>query len=136
MSIKFGTDEWIKAACQECKKSQDYKEAAKDWEGDMYFVIEPGDLFPEKVYLYMDLWHGECRSAHIITDPKEKSPAYKMIATYEIWKEILDGKLDFVKAMIVGKITVEGDMAQVVKKSRASVEMTNCMRRIDTEFPE
>jgi len=59
----FPSDEWIKAMMQDLNRSQSYKEAAKNWEGDFYFIIEPGGNLTETVVLYMDLWHGECRDA-------------------------------------------------------------------------
>ena len=39
MPIKFATDEWIKALMGELNKSENYRDAAKSWEGDFYFVI-------------------------------------------------------------------------------------------------
>lgn len=135
MGIKYGTDEWVKALCRECNKSQAYREAARNWEGDMYFVTEPEGPVKEKIVMYMDLWHGECRSACLIADESEKSPAYRMTAPYGVWKQILEKKLDAVQAMMTGRLNVKGDMAQIMKMPRAAVELTNCTLLIDTEFP-
>jgi len=135
MGIKYGTDEWVKALCRECNKSQAYREAAKNWEGDMYFVTEPEGAVKERVVMYMDLWHGECRSACLITDESEKSPAYRMSAPYGVWKQILEKKLDAVQAMMTGRLNVKGNMAQIMRMPRAAVELTNCTLLIDTEFP-
>lgn len=90
MGIKYGTDEWIKALCKECNRSQAYKEAAKNWEGDIYFITEPGGPVKQRIIMYTDLWHGECRSACLIVDESEKSPAYRMTAPYGVCKQILD----------------------------------------------
>jgi len=76
MAIKFPSEEWIKALMQELNKSEAYRGAAKDWEGDFYFIVEPEDGLKEEVIFYMDLWHGECRSAHIVADEKEQKPEY------------------------------------------------------------
>jgi putative sterol carrier protein len=135
MGIKYGTEEWVKAVAQDCNESQAYKEAAKDWEGDMYFVIEPEGDFEEKIIMYFDLWHGECRGASIIADENEKNPAYRFWAPYGIWKKILMGELDSVQAMMSGKLNLKGDMSQIMKMPNAAVEFTNCMIRVDTEFP-
>ncbi|MBT9166486.1 MAG: hypothetical protein DDT25_01171 [Chloroflexi bacterium] len=43
MGIKYGTDEWIKALCKECNRSQAYKEAAKNWEGIYTSSLSRGD---------------------------------------------------------------------------------------------
>lgn len=64
---------------QELNKSQAYREAAKDWEGDFYFIIEPEGSLKETVIYYMDLWHGDCRSA-FVADEKAKTPAFRISA--------------------------------------------------------
>ncbi len=40
MAIKFLTEEWIKALMEEVNKSREYREAARSWEGDFYFIME------------------------------------------------------------------------------------------------
>jgi hypothetical protein len=42
--IKFATDEWIRALMEVINKSEAYAQAARNWEGDFYFIVEPGDL--------------------------------------------------------------------------------------------
>ena len=42
MAHKFPSDAWIKALMDDLNKSAAYAEAAKTWEGDFYFIVEPG----------------------------------------------------------------------------------------------
>ncbi len=90
----------------------------------------------QRIIMYTDLWHGECRSACLIVDESEKPPAYRMTAPYGVWKQILDKKLDAVQAMMTGRLKVKGDMGQIMRMPRAAVELTNCTLLIDTEFPD
>ena len=136
MGVKYGSDEWAKAVCAECNKTQAYKDAAKNWEGDCYFITEPEGALKETLIVYVDLWHGECRGACAITDESEKSPAYRFWAPYGIWRQILDKKLDAVQAMMTGRLNLKGDMAQIMKMPRAAVELTNCAVAVETEFPD
>ena len=39
MAYSFPSDGWIKAAMVEVNKSEAYKDAASNWEGDLIFVI-------------------------------------------------------------------------------------------------
>ena len=48
----------------------------------------------------------------------------------------MEKKLDGVQAMMTGKLSMQGEMAQVMKMPRATTELTNCSLLIDTEFPE
>ncbi|HIE17274.1 MAG TPA: hypothetical protein EYP71_03665 [Dehalococcoidia bacterium] len=136
MAIRYGTEEWVKAACEATNKSQAYKEAAKNWEGDMYFIVEPEGTLKEKIIMYFDLYHGECRAASVVKDEAEKTPAYRFWAPLGIWRQILEKKLDPVQAMMTGKLNLKGDMAQIMRMPKAAVELVNCMLTFETEFPE
>ena len=41
MGVKFPSDEWVKMMMEDLNKSDAYMEAAKNWEGDFYFIIDP-----------------------------------------------------------------------------------------------
>ena len=63
MPIPFPSDAWIKSMMADLNASASYKKAAEKWEGDFFFIIEPGGTLENAVTLYMDLWHGDCRDA-------------------------------------------------------------------------
>jgi len=66
---KFFTQEWCDLYKEAINNSAAYEEAAKTWEGDFYFITEPGGPIKEKGYMYVDLWHGKCRGCEVVTDP-------------------------------------------------------------------
>ena len=136
MALTIGTQEWADAAMQELNSSQTYKEVAKNWEGDMYVIIEPDASFKNRIIGYFDLWHGECRSASAIKDETEESPQYRISGPYTVMKQLLEKKLDPVKAMMTGKLKVKGNMGQIMRMPRAALEFTNCLSKVDAVFPE
>jgi putative sterol carrier protein len=136
MAILFGTQEWLDALKKALETSQAYKEAAKNWEGDIYFVVEPDASYENRHIMYLDLWHGECREALAIADENEKSPKYRIVGPFTNWKQILNKKVDPVQSMMTGKIKVKGDMAQIMKMPRAAVELVNCATVFETLFPD
>ena len=136
MAILFGSQEWVDALKKALETSQAYKEAAKNWEGDIYFIVEPDASYKQRNIMYLDLWHGECREASVITDENEKSPKYRILGPFTNWKQILNKKVDPVQSMMTGKIKVKGDMAQIMKMPRAAVELVNCATAFETVFPD
>ncbi|MBM3142791.1 MAG: hypothetical protein FJ005_07080 [Chloroflexi bacterium] len=136
MAILFGTQEWADAACKELNESQAYKEAAKNWEGDIYIIVDPDPSFKHRIINYFDLWHGECRSGCVVKDENEKSPKYRIWGPFTIMNQVLQKKVDPVQAMMTGKLKVKGDMAQIMKMPRAAVELVNCMTMFETVFPD
>ena len=135
MGIKFATDEWIKALMVEINQSEAYAKAAKTWEGDFYFIVDKGEGLPEEVYMYMDLWHGQCREAYKVDDPTQKSPAFLMNAPVAIWKQLFEKKIDPIRGMMSGKLKLKGNMMKVIKTPKAAIELVACCTKIDTEYP-
>jgi putative sterol carrier protein len=133
---KFPSDEWIKALCRELNKSEAYASAAKKWEGDFYFIVEPEGSLKETVYLYMDLWHGKCREACMVADESEKEPAFRMWAPLSVWRNVIEKKLDPIKGLMTRKIRLKGDMAMIMRNVKAAQELVNCCTLVPTEFPE
>jgi putative sterol carrier protein len=136
MAILFGTEAWILALQDELNNSAGYREAAKTWEGDFYFVVNKGGPIEKDIYMYVDLWHGECREAREITDPAAKSPAFVMSAPLNVWKKVVGKKLDPIKGMMTRQLKLKGNMMKIMKTPKAAIELVECTTRIDTQWPE
>jgi putative sterol carrier protein len=136
MAYKFPSDEWIKAMKDEVNKSEAYRKAAAKWEGDFYFIAEPGPGVPEPVVLYIDLWHGEARSAHEVADESEMSPEFTIRAPVSTWRRVIEKKLDPIQGMITGQLKLKGTMSKIMRFPRAAAELVNCATKVPTEFPE
>jgi putative sterol carrier protein len=131
---KFGSSEWTQALHNELNASQAYEDAAKNWEGDFYFIVEPDGSVTETTYMYMDLWHGKSREAKLVLDPKEKNPAFIMSGKYGKWKQVVLAKLDPIQALMTGQLRLKGDMKMVMKNVKAAQEIVRACTRIETEF--
>lgn len=135
MMIPFPTDEWIKALMVDLNESKSYAEAARKWEGDFSFIVEPGGTLNETVTLYMGLWHGKCRDAFEVTGRTDLKPAFVLKAPVANWKSVMTKKLDPIQAMMIGKLKLSGNMAMIMKNVRAAKELVESCTRIPTEFP-
>ena len=49
--VTFPSDEWAKAFMKVLNDSEVYAEAAKDWEGDFYYVVNPEGALKEKAIM-------------------------------------------------------------------------------------
>ncbi len=134
--IPFATDAWIQRLHEEVNKSEAYRQAAKTWEGDFYFVVEPEGSLTEPVHMYMDLWHGESREAFIAEDPTVKTPEFVISAPVSVWKEVIELRLDPIKGLLTRKLKLKGNMAKIMRAVKAANELVRCTTRVPTEFPE
>jgi putative sterol carrier protein len=133
MSIPFPSDQWVKELMTRLNSSAGYRSAAAKWEGDFAFVVDHGTQEP--TFLYMDLWHGECRSARQLEAADDETPAFTMTAPINTWQEVLTGNLDPIKGIMQKKLALKGNMMKVLKAPKAAIEMVNSAIGIDTEWP-
>jgi putative sterol carrier protein len=136
MSIPFPSDAWVKALMAEINRSPAYAEAAKNWEGDFVFLVEPVDGQSQPVRLYMDLWHGQCREAAELADESAKTPAYRLSAPLAVWKKVLLKQLFPLQGLMTGQLKLQGNLPMVMKNVWAAQELVACCTLVPTIFPE
>ncbi len=136
MSIDFATEEWIKALMAELNKSESYREAAKNWEGDFYWIISGIPGADKPVYLYVDLWHGACRDAYVAPDPAARSPEFVIEANYPVWRKVVDKKIDPIQGLVTRQLKLKGNMLKILKAPKAATELVHCATLIQTTWPE
>ena len=135
MSI-FPSDEWLGAFADLVNGSEEYRQAAEDWEGAIAFVFEaePDRGVPEDVWAVLDLWHGSCRSARIVPSAEGERAPYVIRAPYSRWKDVLRERLDPVKGMMQGKLKLQGDLPAIIRHVRAANELVHLTTLVPTEF--
>ena len=128
MAYKFPSPEWVEQFNDAINSSASYAAAAKTWEGDVSLIIEDGAA------IYLDLWHGECRNAEYLADPASKNAEFKITASMDKWRKVLDGKLDPVQGMVTRQIKLDGNLVKIMKNVKASQELVKCATTVPTEF--
>ena len=135
MIYQFPSDAWAKELMEILNASAAYKEAAKKWEGDLVFVIQPGPGLSNEKYIYLDLWHGECRSARELESKSEQQSAFELVAPLATWRDVLEGRLDPIRGITTRKLKLKGNIMKVLKAPKAAVELVNCAKEIETAWP-
>lgn len=136
MPIPFPTDAWIKELMARLNASAEYREAAKSWEGDFAFIIQPGPGVPELIHLYMDLWHGECRAAYLADGTLPQPPEFTIEASLPIWRKVIEGKLDPIQGLVTRQLKLTGPMVKVMRAPKAATALVKCCTQIETQWPE
>jgi len=131
----FATEAWIQQFHNEVNRSEAYRQAAKNWEGDFYFIVEPEGSLTEPAYMYIDLWHGESRNAFIAQNPTLKNPEFVVSAPVSIWRDIIEQRLDPMKGLMTKKLKLKGNMAKIMRAVKAANELVRCTTRVPTDFP-
>jgi putative sterol carrier protein len=135
---QFPSPEWMAEYVERINASAEYREAAATWEGDVAYVIEaePDKGVGQDVWAWLDLWHGACREAKIVTAEEGEKARFVIRAPYSRWKEVIKKELDPVKGMMQGKLKLKGDLPTIVRYVKAANELVNLAQTVATEFPD
>jgi len=130
----LGSEEWLQAFADAINDSPAYADAAKTWEGDFYIIIEPGEGVDEEIVMYLDLWHGKCREAFIVTERSAKAPEFEISGSESNWRKVIDKKIDPIQGMITRQLTLKGNMVKIMKAVKAAKELVECVTQVPTQF--
>lgn len=139
--MKFGTPEWAEAYKKAINENENYRDAAGPegfppvgWEGDFLFVVEPAGNLDHEIRMFVGLYHGECTDARVLKEGEEVDAEYEWAGSYDAWLLVLKKELDPIRGLLAGKFRLKGNMAKVLKATRAALELVNSSTMIDTEF--
>ena len=102
----------------------------------MVVVIDVDDSSPNGYTtsaLYLDLWHGECRSVRMYDPEIEAIPdaAYVLSAPYANIMKVFTGELDPVQAMLTRRLQVKGNMAYMLRNIPVVLDFVRCCRQVE-----
>ena len=139
--MKFGTQEWAEAYAKAINANENYRDAAgpkgfppDGWEGDFLFIVEPAGNLDHEIRMFVGLYHGECTGCRVLKEGEETDAEYEYSGPYDAWEQVLKKELDPIRGLLSGKFKLKGDMAKVLKATRAAAELVNSTTMIDTEF--
>ena len=136
--VIFPSQEYCDVFQKKLNADEKYAKAAKDWEGDMMYVIEgEDDDLPagEKVIIYMDLWHGECREAKILFDESEKPDcAYQVVGPESTWKKVNSGEAEPIQMIMTQQLKVVGDLNKIMKATKAAMILASTAASISMDY--
>ncbi|MBY8986314.1 MAG: SCP2 sterol-binding domain-containing protein [Candidatus Lokiarchaeota archaeon] len=139
--MKFGTQEWAEAYAKALNANENYRDAAgpkgfppDGWEGDFLFIVEPAGNLDHEIRMFVGLYHGECTGCRVLKEGEETGAEYEYSGPYDAWEQVLKKELDPIRGLLAGKFKLKGDMAKVLKATRAAAELVNSTTTIETEF--
>jgi len=137
MTYTFPSDEWLQQFKDALngEPGKAWQEAAAEWEGSFLFVVESDATLSETVYLFIDLWHGQCRtvSFHKEGDTLPEADA-QFKGAYGNWVKLLKGEIDLIKGMLMRKFKLAGNKGKVMRGAQAAKELVATAKSLDTVF--
>jgi putative sterol carrier protein len=135
MSAIFPSEEWLKGLEAKINSDEHYGELAKNWEGDLFIIVEPKGNLKEQITVYLDLWHGKCRKVEY--NPSESAhpaPTFTLTGNYDDIRDIVTGRLNPMTAMMTMKLKVKGSMGYMMRNVPTVLDYVRCMQEVTTEI--
>ena len=141
--MKVFSEEWAKAYVVAINENANYKAAASWWEGDFLFVVEPSGKLDKEIKMFIGLYKGDCTGSkilsagdeHVVLKPGSdpvplkdgEPPAVEFVfsGTYDNWLKVLKKELDPIQGLMAGKFKLVGNMAKVMRATKAAQELVN-----------
>jgi putative sterol carrier protein len=119
----FPSPEWADLLQQALNANEAYARAAAAWEGDFLLEVLADSHAEKGPGIYLDLYHGTCRTARYVADPATVTPEFVFRATRENWQRVMRHELDPVKALLGGAIKMSGNPAKIMRFVGAAKEL-------------
>jgi putative sterol carrier protein len=134
MAIEFPSDEWMKELSHQLNASESYERAAKDWEGDFIFIVEPDENYDDTNYLFLSLYHGKSPDAALLESEDQREAEFIIRAPFSNWRKVIEGKLDPIQGMMTRQLKLEGNMMKIMRYPKAAKEIVSCCALVPTDF--
>jgi putative sterol carrier protein len=132
---RFPSPEWQHELCGKLNEDGRYNHVARNWEGDIVFDISPDGNLKSPITMYLDLWHGQCRSVEYNPRPgSHTTPRFTLRSEYGNFSSILSGRLDPMTAMLSNKLKVEGSLGYMMRNVPTVLDFVRCAREITTDI--
>lgn len=132
----MGSPEWVANFEKLIQTDETYKEVAKKWEGSVviHMLANPPVGLNQDIFVFMDLWHGDCRFARLVPKEIGQNGDYILTGELERWESVLKKELDVTKGMMQGKLKLKGHLPTIVRYVKASIRLVELAGEIDTVF--
>lgn len=135
MAAIFPSEEWLKGLETQINSDAQYNEIAKNWEGDLFFFVEPDGNLDERLTFYLDLWHGTCRKVEYKPQPdSHPNPTFTLTASYKDLTSILTGKLNPMTAMMTSKLKVKGNLGYMMRNVPTILDFVRVAQSVTTDI--
>ena len=134
----FPSPEWLVAYADAIQASDDLRQAAHAWEGDITLVVEaePDKNVPVDVWAWFHLHRGDFLGAKLVGPDEGERARYVIKASYSVWKDVIGGRIEPVRGMTQGKLKLSGDLPALTQHIPAVAQLVNLAAQITTEFAD
>ncbi|HOX45098.1 MAG TPA: SCP2 sterol-binding domain-containing protein [Myxococcota bacterium] len=133
--VPFASQAWVDALQARAEADGELLESLARFEGPLTVEVrpEPGRL-PGGLSLWVDAGAGRVRAMRILARPDERPARFVVSAAYGVWEDIVRRRKGLFKALLLGRLTVRGDKAVLLRHARTAACLARILADIPTRF--
>jgi len=132
----FPSQQWLDLYFDGINNSEEYAEAAKNWDGDVLAIVgavQYGEASKD-VAAHMVFRHGKCLSAEYVEMLGDQKAEFTLNASYASWKRVFKRELDPSLLVLMGKLKFSGPLVRAAQNLQATRILAKIASEVPTEF--
>lgn len=134
----FPSKEWCEEAVRLLNEDPEAPEAGEGWEADFGAIVEPEPGALSRAFcVHVVPRNGRIEKFQVLADADdfdEIAPAYLARAPYSVWKQIIDGSIDPMEAVLKRRISLSGDLQPILERLRYKGIAQRVLSSLETKF--
>jgi hypothetical protein len=135
--IRYPSAEWIAAWVAAINDNATFRREAARFDGDLGSRVraDPERGVPQDIFLWFKARGGRLVDFRYDCDESlVRSAIVRTDAPYDVWKDLMRGELDLMRALLTGKVRLHGNRRAALRLWKAVAEMNRLAGAIPTEF--
>jgi putative sterol carrier protein len=133
----FPSGEWVEAWIGRANESAEFAAAGSGWAGAVGIIVEADFSCGVRETLYMRLEGRDGKWSDYALGTDEAllgATSFVLRALYPRWKELVQQELQPVRALLQGKIRIEGHLPVILRWMPAMTVLARLAGEVDTQF--
>lgn len=132
----FPSHAWMGAFCERLAVQSDVEQVASALDGTYRFVIEPaGPLSASETYDVRIAAGNDLEGPVIrVLESGVERPTLTLTASYERWRQVIEGELDVGMAVMLRRLRVSGDLSRLMRRLDSAQPLVQALREVDTQW--
>ena len=131
------TQPWADALRDTVNASDAFRRVGAGWGWPVALVLDraPALGYDGDTTLLVELAGGACQRAELVELASVEAP-FVIAGPYEIWKEVVSGRLDPIAAIMRRQMRLKGPIATLVQHFATAKALVECASMVPTRFPD
>lgn len=130
---RFPSEEWMDSFCERLREQPGAEQLAATLEGVYRFVVDAGGPLQQACSYDIEIRPAEASAVHAARlEAGAGEPRLVLAASYDRWKQLIEGRLDVAMALMLRRLRVSGDLSTLMRDVGSAKPLLQALGEVDT----